>query len=201
MTSVMIGTSVSVQRDLAVPTGGLNFHLLPVLPPGVLEDAWQLYLAAFDCLRTRAVQRHVLYRDEFDAIMKDTRVIKYLGFDGPVLSCFGTRTSDLDAVTLISPEYFQARYPRQFESHNIFYVLFFAIRPEYQSSGALFGLMNVLVSHIPEEGILVIDIAAARKSVHLQKAVQRIVRQQAPTARTVLLDEQTYYAYEFSPVA
>ena len=199
MSSLVIDADIAVHHDLVVQNAGLCFQLMPVLPPQLLEQAWQLYRDAFECLRTRAVQRHVLYREEFDAVMGDTRVIKYLGFDGPVLTCFGTRTSDLDAVTLISPEYFEARYPEQYAAHSIFYVLFFAIRPDYQRSGAVLDLMNVLVSEIPPDGILVIDIASARKSLYLQRAVQRTVSHQAPGARTVLLDEQTYYAYEFSP--
>ncbi|MDQ1723334.1 MAG: hypothetical protein QOG52_362 [Frankiaceae bacterium] len=199
MSSLMIEAELSVSHDLVVPNSGLYFHLMTVLPPGLLEQAWKLYADAFECLRTRAVQRHVLYREEFDAVMRDTRVVKYLGFDGPVLTCFGTRTSELEAVTLISPEYFEARYPEQYAAQSIYYVLFFAIRTDYQRSGAVLDLMAALVSEIPADGILVIDIASARKSVHLQKAVQRTVSQQAPGARTVLLDEQTYYAYEFSP--
>ena len=42
------------------------------------EDAWKLYRQSFDELRTLAVQRHVMYGDEFDAVMADSRVEKFL---------------------------------------------------------------------------------------------------------------------------
>ena len=40
--------------------------------------AWKLYSQAFDDLRYLAVQRHVMYGDEFDAVMADALVEKYL---------------------------------------------------------------------------------------------------------------------------
>ena len=83
MSTLAIDTEISLNHDLVVPNSGLTFHLLAVLPASLQDEAWRLYRDAFDCLRTAAVQRHVLYREEFDAVMNDPRVIKYLGFDGP----------------------------------------------------------------------------------------------------------------------
>ena len=39
-----------------------------------LESCWGLYIQAFDELRTRAVQRHLMTRDEFDSVMGDRPV-------------------------------------------------------------------------------------------------------------------------------
>ena len=48
------------------------------------EEAWKLYLQSFDELRYLAVQRHVMYGEEFDAVMADPLVDKFLvwGDDG-----------------------------------------------------------------------------------------------------------------------
>ncbi len=45
------------------------------------EDCWALYLLAFEELRTAAVQRHVMLRAEFDAVLTDGRVTKYVAVD------------------------------------------------------------------------------------------------------------------------
>ena len=39
---------------------------------------WGLYQRAFDDLRVLAVQRHIMVREEFDTVMADDRVDKYV---------------------------------------------------------------------------------------------------------------------------
>ena len=55
--------------------------LIKVVDQIIDEDlhsaAWQLYQDCFEELNTLAVQRHMMYRSEFDEVMKDTRVDKY----------------------------------------------------------------------------------------------------------------------------
>jgi hypothetical protein len=186
--------------DLVVlPHARSVFQLLPVVPRVIADMAWELYLSAFAELRTLACQRHVLHRHEFDDTMTDARITKFLGFDGPVLTSLAIRTTDLDAVPLVSPEYFNARYPRQYAARSVYYIGFFAVRVDYQGTGALLELMHALMDGVPADAVVGMDISGVRKSMHLQKAVGRMARTISPTARTVKLDEQSYYAYELSP--
>ncbi|HEU4347241.1 MAG TPA: hypothetical protein VFR35_05580, partial [Actinoplanes sp.] len=49
---------------------------------GELREAlWKLYEEAFRELRSLAVQRHLMYRSEFDEVMNDCRVQKYLALE------------------------------------------------------------------------------------------------------------------------
>ncbi len=68
------------------------------------ETFYQLYLAAFGPLRTRAAARQVLHKNEFFAEMTDARVWKYVAWadeDTPI--AMTTITKSLDTVPWISP--------------------------------------------------------------------------------------------------
>src|SRR5690348_4815073 len=106
--------------------------------PEVADRAWSLYLKAFEELKTVAVQRHVMHRAEFDAVMADERVWKYraTGPDDPdVVTALATVTNDLPAMPLISPEYFAHRWPQLYAEARIWYLGFFAIDPQLRGSG------------------------------------------------------------------
>ncbi|MGZ4524317.1 MAG: hypothetical protein ACXVXO_13025, partial [Mycobacteriaceae bacterium] len=67
---------------------------------------YDLYLAAFGPMRTRAAARNVLHQDEFFAEMNDTRVSKYVAWDADGRAVgLTTLTNDLHSVPWISPEY------------------------------------------------------------------------------------------------
>src|SRR5258705_13410869 len=59
-----------------------------------LEQAWQLYDTAFRHLNALTVQRHLMYRSEFDEVMTDTRIEKWLAYsDDGVLLGLATYTN------------------------------------------------------------------------------------------------------------
>jgi hypothetical protein len=187
-------------RDLDVVShGNTLFLLVPTLPPVLLEKAWDLYIETFEELRTAAAQRHVMFRSEFDEVMSDTRITKILGFDGPRLCALAVETNDLHAVPLISPEFYEARYPAQYAAKAIVYVGFYAVGRNYQRSGVLIDLMRAIAAPVPPGAIVAMDISSSRRARHMDKAVGRIVRSIDPGAQTVCLDEQSFWAYEFSP--
>ena len=72
----------------------------------LIESAWRLYEDAFQELKSLAVQRHLMYRSEFEEVMRDSRIQKYLCFsdDGETLVGLSTYTNDLHAMPLIAPE-------------------------------------------------------------------------------------------------
>ena len=87
------------------------------VPDGDLrETLWKLYEDSFAELRSLAVQRHLMYRSEFDEVMDDPRISKYLALeDNGTPVGIATYTNDLEAVPLIAPEYFE-RHWRFFET-------------------------------------------------------------------------------------
>ncbi len=78
----------------------------------LIEAAWRLYEEAFQDLKSLAVQRHLMYRSEFDEVMRDSRVQKYLCYEDDGTLCgLSTYTNDLHAIPLIAPEYFEHHWP------------------------------------------------------------------------------------------
>lgn len=166
------------------------------------EECWALYVSAFDELRTVAVQRHVMLRSEFDAVLVDGRVTKYVAIDeaaGGRCCALGTATTDLDAMPLISPAYFAHRWPQSYADRHIWYVGFVAVAPDHHR-GPLFGR---IVGDVARSAAAVGGVAAMDVSRHvidqrrLPEVLGRYFTRLAPGTRGVRLDEQSYWAYEF----
>lgn len=168
------------------------------------EECWHLYRSAFDELRITAVQRHVMFRDEFDAVLADERVTKYVAFDLEGRCCgLGTAATDLTSMPLISPDYFAHRWPELYAAGRIWYVGFVAIRPDLQR-GPLLGriVWDIGGAAARAGGVAVIDVSRhVARQTRLPQAVARYLDRLAPGTRGIRLDEQTYWAYEFPAAA
>jgi hypothetical protein len=182
----------------------VRLDTLTAITGPLAEDCWHLYRVAFDELRTMAVQRHVLLREEFDAVLADERVTKYFAVDetGHV-AALATGTTDLTAMPLVSPDYFAHRWPQLYATRRIWYVGFVAVRPD-RRRGPLFGqiIRDIGGAAARVGGVAVMDVSrqvAAEKK--LPQALTRFFTRLAPGTRAIRLDEQTYWAYEFPAVA
>jgi hypothetical protein len=182
----------------------VRLDTLTAITGPLAEDCWHLYRVAFDELRTTAVQRHVMFRDEFDAVLADVRVTKYVAQDDEGRCCgLGTVVTDLAAMPLISPDYFAHRWPELYATRRIWYIGFVAIRPDLQRGPVLGRIVWDIGSAAARAGgVAVIDVSrhvAQRK--RLPQAVARYLDRLAPGTRGIPLDEQTYWAYEFPAAA
>ena len=172
-----------------------------VLEGDLLEESWKVYLTAFDDLRRTAVQRHVLYSHEFDEIMADPRVEKYLAYDDQDrVVAVATFTNDLRTMPLVSPEYFEHRWPEAYADRRIWYIGFTAVHPHAHGTGAfaeIVSLMTKMVSAV--DGVAVVDICRRNDEVFkFPSAIARLIRSHAPHMRDHNLDAQTYFAYDFA---
>ena len=164
------------------------------------DESWKLYELAFDELRTTAVQRHLMSRAEFDGVLLDERVTKYFGVDddgGYVV--LATVATDLTAMPLVSPEYFAHRWPDRYAAGQIWYVGFVAVRPDHQR-GPLFGqiVRDIGRAAAAVGGVTVMDVSRAVSTrKRMPEALDRFFSRLAPGTRSIRLDEQTYWAYEF----
>lgn len=168
------------------------------------EQVWEMYAAAFEPLRTTAVQRHVMLRQEFDDVMCDPRVRKILAVDRPdsgrlVVAGAATLTQDLDAVPLISPDYFAARWPQLFAERRIWYVGFLAVHPDYHGTRAVSVTVGEICRRAAREGGLVaVDICAHNEAtIKLPTLLLRLARTFTPRTSLLKLDAQTYWAFDF----
>ncbi|WP_326559700.1 hypothetical protein [Micromonospora sp. NBC_01796] len=171
-----------------------------VVPENLAEATWQLYNNAFEELRAAAVQRHVMFRDEFDAVLADPRVTKYLGLDpdrpDDVLA-LATFTNNLDAVPLISPDYFARRWPELYAEQRIWYIGFFAIDPGVRGDGAFELVIERMWERVlASGGIAALDICRRNNDIGLPKAIHQTLDHLTTGVRTTPLDEQVYWLFE-----
>jgi ribosomal protein S18 acetylase RimI-like enzyme len=175
------------------------------VPAEQSDTAWQLYIAAFEELRYTAVQRHMMTREEFDTVIGDSRVRKYLAVDpdnGGRLAALSTLTNELDAMPLISPDYFQRRWPDRFAESRIWYIGFMAVHPDYRSSGVFERVIEEMYQVIAaSHGIGVVDICRRNDELGLPEAIHGVLDELTGSVRRERLDEQTYWLYEFPTAA
>jgi ribosomal protein S18 acetylase RimI-like enzyme len=166
------------------------------------EYAWRVYNDALDELRTTAVQRHIMVRDEFDTVMSDDRVDKYLVHDtehGGRLCAIGTMTNELDAVPLISPDYFRQRWPTHFAERRIWYIGFVAVHPDYQGAGVVELLAQALYRVVSaERGVAALDVCRRNEQIRrLPQGLHRLLERSYGLVLSDRMDEQSYWFYEF----
>lgn len=172
----------------------------------LLEDTWKLYEEAFRELNTLAVQRHMMYRHEFDDVMADTRWRKYLAFDdGGTLIGVSTFTNQLDAVPLISQAYFERHWPQHYAEQRVWWIGFVAVAPAGRGlrtfyrlvqtmeevSGSVNGINGMDFCRFNED---VINLASITK-----KLLGRIADANGRTVTHEKVDYQGYHIYELLP--
>jgi ribosomal protein S18 acetylase RimI-like enzyme len=171
-----------------------------VVPDHLADATWRLYNDAFDELRAAAVQRHVMHRGEFDDVLADHRVIKYLGLDPDrpdMVLALATFTNDLEAMPLISPDYFARRWPVLYAEQRIWYIGSFAIDPEYRGHGMFEGVIAEMWQRVmASRGIAALDICRRNNDVGLPKAIHLTLDNLTAGVRTSQLDEQVYWLFE-----
>lgn len=166
---------------------------------GVAERFWELYLEAFEPLRTRAAARHVLHRAEFEEEMADPRVLKLLAHDeaGEAVG-MTTLATDLAAVPWVSPEFFAARYPEHAARGAIWYIGYTLAHPGRRATRTFMDMIDALVAHLAEHRVVcAYDVSrfnddGMRFADNLRRHLER--------TRDVTVEEvdrQTYYATTF----
>lgn len=178
----------------------MNIKVVEEAHQSLIEDAWALYYTAFRDLNAFAVQRHLMYRNEFDDVMRDSRVQKYLCMDADDTLCgLSTYTNDLDAVPLISPQYFERRWPQLYAEKRIWYCGFVAIHPDFQSSSAFSELVEAMyMVAATQNGIISLDMCRYNdQGRRLSRVIPLMLHRLSGEVRTERMDEQSYWLYEF----
>lgn len=162
---------------------------------------WALYERAFDELRSAAVQRHLMTRAEFRAGLADERVLKLVVTDDEGRTgAMATMTNALDAVPLISPEYFARRWPALYAEKRVWYVSFVAVDPGHQNAGAMARLIGRMLEEFGGgSGLICVDICRYREQAsRLSEVIERQANRVLPGVKRIDLDAQVYWGYEYS---
>ena len=162
------------------------------------ERGWRLYETSFEELRTAAVQRHVMYRDEFDEVMADERVDKYVGAtpDHDVVA-LATFTNQLESMPLISPDYFAKRWPEHYAEGRVWYLGFIAIHPDHRGTGVFESVIEELWRPVrANSGVAALDMCGRNEAIGLPDAITRTLGSLTPDVVTTALDQQSYWSFE-----
>ncbi len=176
----------------------ISIQIRTVVQDAGRESAWTAYEASFAPLRTRAMQRACMTRAEFDDCMADVRIAKYLALDpqGEVQG-IGTMTNAIEAIPLVSPEFFEHRWPEHYAAGLCYYIGIVAAAPDRQGT-ELFTRLIQLMSYTAwvSGGIGVLDVCQANVEDHkLPQSIARICGQVIDDIQIELVDTQTYWAY------
>jgi hypothetical protein len=166
---------------------------------------WELYERALGEMRSLAVQRHLMYRSEFDEVMLDLRIDKYLCYDDDGTLCgLSTFSNDLRAMPLISPEYFERRWPDLYQDRRIWYAGFVAVDRAARGSRALLELMEAMYhTASANNGMIALDFCRYNDNKrNMGKATERILGRFARgVIRAERMDEEQFWSYEFPAAA
>ena len=175
----------------------------PTIPPYLVTSFYDLYVAAFEPLRTRAAARQVLNLHEFAQEMSDPRVDKYVVWDEDARGAeravaLTTFTNDLSTVPWIEPAYYEHRYPEHFARGAVFYLGFTLVHPGLHQAGVFHRTVAKIVERLVEErAVCAWDICAHNDiSLSLQDNIERLLHRRADVT-VAPIDRQTYYAGTF----
>ena len=160
---------------------------------------FDIYLRSFGDLRVRAAARHCLTAAEFDDEMSDARITKYTVWRGPSDPvALATVTTDLSAVTWISPAFFTSRHPEQAARQAIHYLGFALVVPGRGEYRLLERLVHEAVRPcLEQQGVLAYDVCAFNEqTIQLGRRSATLLRRLADV-RVEAVDTQTYYEAVF----
>lgn len=189
-------------EPVALPTRvpGLLITIESTIEERYVESFYELYLAAFAPMRTRAAARQVLYRTEFVDEMADPRVWKFVAWNDrsePV--ALATMTRDLTCVPWISAEYYAARYPEHAALSTVYYLGFILSLPDERRNRVVWGLLRAVVARLSaDKAVCVFDVCAFNNETmnfgrQLEKVASRWV-----DLTCEIIDTQTYYGATFT---
>jgi hypothetical protein len=139
-----------------------------------------------------------MFRSEFDEVMADDRVEKYVvaAADGS-LAGLSTFTNELDAMPLISPEFFAHRWPQHYAERRIWYLGFIAIGANQRSSGVFESMIDKMWRIVrANAGVAALDLCARNEARNLDTAITRTLAALTPDVVATRLDTQAFWAWE-----
>jgi hypothetical protein len=185
----------------AVETTGLTASLTieAAIDSEHAQEFWELYLTAFEPLRTRAAARQVLHRDEFFAEMTDSRVWKYVAWiDGNRPVALATMTNCLETVPWISPEYFRARYPEHAARDAIYYLGFTLVHPNHRDPRIFEAMFRLGMQRlIADRAVCAWDLCAYNQGMGFADRIETLLHRWADV-EVLAIDSQTYWAATYA---
>lgn len=165
---------------------------------------WEAYQAAFEPVRHRAMQSHVMSWEEFCDVMADPCVQKHVALDDDgALAGMSVITNYLRSWHWIEPLYFEANYPKQYEAEAVWYVGFvFTVRDSGVREVHAFSelIRSMWPQVIASAGIAVMDYSKwAVEAKDIAERAWLVQKRLNPHCVMVHKDSQLYYVYDHAP--
>lgn len=153
---------------------------------------WWMYRNAFTDINALAAQRHLMSYEEFYDLMREPRVVKFIAKSGNRMVGLSVMTFDLEAWPLVSPEFFERRFP----GRQIFYIGFVGTD---QTEGAYLALIDRMYQDvIAADGVCAMDFAGHNvDELQIGRKVNALLRRTNPAARGGVVDRQEFWAWDF----
>jgi hypothetical protein len=181
-------------RETTIP--GTTIRTLSEIDDVTAQRFYAVYVETFGELAIRAVNRHLLRREEFMAVMVDPRIDKIVIEDDETgeLIALCTLTNHLETVDWVSAEYFAHHYPDHWSRGAVYYLGFSLVA----SRRRRVQLFTELIAHVSrtlfaQDAMCAYDICMFNnEAIGLADAVGAII---ASTAKADVraVDTQTYY--------
>lgn len=166
------------------------------IPYDITNNLWGMYEQQFTGINRLAAQRHLLTQAEFAGICRDIRVRKYVAWRDEQAIGLAVITNDLDAWPLISPAFFQHRWPHHYQRKAIFYIGFICTTHVPYLYRDLIAAMYPPV--IETDGIAVMDFCARNVDTYrMPDRTGRTLKRLNPAAAGARIDQQEFWAYRF----
>ncbi|MEU4623844.1 hypothetical protein AB0G04_28210 [Actinoplanes sp. NPDC023801] len=179
----------------------MRVEIMDELPAEMMEEAWEFYKDCFSDLRILAVNRHLMYRHEFEEVMGDKRIDKHVAMDENGIAGMGTITNNLESVPLISADYFKYHWPELYEQRRLFYCLFAGSALGNRGQGVFVALQRAMYAPIEAvDGKVFFDICGFNEERNqLPRMIAMILSRasSAGRAQPTRLDAQSFWMYEF----
>jgi hypothetical protein len=174
------------------------------LDGGLADASWDLYYETFKDVNALAVQRHLMFRSEFDEVIADERIEKYLCYsDSGELCGLSTYTNQLESMPLIAPEYFARRWPDHYRDHRIWYCGFVAVTANGRANHSFQELVEAMyLRAATQNGIISLDFCQFNdKKRHMSRVIQIMLHRLSGDVKAELMDQQSFWMYQFPSAA
>lgn len=169
-----------------------------------IERLWDAYADVFAGIDALAVQRHLMYRSEFEDVMRDARVQKYLSLDDSGNLCgLSTYTNQLEAMPLISPAYFRRRWPELYAQRKVWYCGFVAVFPEGRANHAFAEMVEAMyLTAAAQNGIIALDFCRHNDDERkMSRVIRAMLHRLSGNVNAQCVDQQSFWLYEFPEAA
>ncbi len=112
----------------------------------MMAETYRLYEEAFTPLTKLAVQNHMMSYTDFENVWLNPWLEKHLGYVDGELAAMSVVTNNLAQWSLISPQYFEAKYPKEYYANQIWYVGFVCVAGKYQNSGMFTEMLKSMIT-------------------------------------------------------